>query len=342
MAELHLAQAAKTDDGRGLHAEERAWAGLVRTHSLRLLGYIDHLRGNYQPALDHYRHCRQAYRNVENPRYESHTLLLSAETQRCLGDYARAKADYEQALDLVRGTGNLDMEHLLLNNLGDVMTHLGCYDQAESCLGEALALARRTCNQAAEARVFEGLSRVARHRGDQYLAETYARQALSQSNTSDRGWCLTTLANSLEAQGRLSEAAATFAESIRWWGAHAETNAIVEALAGLSRVALARGALPDAVTHAEAIYHRLGSALTIMEPLRAYLACWQAFQAADDPRAEEVLWRASRLLAEQAARIDDPLLRRSFLEQVAAHREIMAAGALPVAASQFYSISHNG
>jgi tetratricopeptide (TPR) repeat protein len=158
---------------------------------------------------------------------------------------------------------------------------------------------------------------------------------LRQPESGARGWCLTMLGNVLEAQGRLSEAAETFAESLRWWGAHAQTNPIAESLAGLSRVALARGALPDALTYAEEIYQRLDGTHTLLEPLRVYLACWQAFQAADDPRAEEVLQRASGLLAEQAARIHDPWLRRSFLERVAAHREIVTAGALPIAAAQF-------
>jgi tetratricopeptide (TPR) repeat protein len=327
-AELHLTQAAQLAEGWGANTSERAWVELVRTHSQRLLGYIEHLRGNYLPAIARYRRCRQAYHDMRNPRYESHTLLLSAETQRCLGDYASAKADYERALDLIRGTGNLDMEQVLLNNLGDVLTHLGCYNQAEGCLGAALALTKRTCNRSAEACVLEGLSRVTRHRGEPYLAETYARQALSQPNTSDCGWCLTALANALEAQGRLSEAAEIFTESVRWWGVQAETAPSIEALAGLSRVALARGALPDAVAHADVIYHHLGSALRVMEPLRVYMACWQAFQATDDPRAAEVLERATGLLAELGRRIHDPWLRRSFLEQVAAHREIVTAEGL--------------
>jgi hypothetical protein len=39
------------------------------------------------------------------------------------------------------------------------------------------------------------------------------------------------------------------------------------------------------------------------------------------------------LLTEQAARIHDPMLRRSFLEQVAAHCEIIATEALSIAAA---------
>lgn len=214
-AELHLSDAAAMAAVLSDDPDDLTRARLIWSHSMRLLGYIDHLRGNYPAALARYRVSRQAYRDLENPRYESHALLLSAETQRCVGDYASAKAGYEQALDLVRGTGNLDLEHLLFNNLGDVMIHLGRYDQAEACLGEALALARRTCNHVAEARACEGLSRAALHRGDHDLAETYARRALNGADQNDRGWYLTTLAKTLEAQGRLGEAAETYAEAAR-------------------------------------------------------------------------------------------------------------------------------
>jgi len=62
-----------------------------------------------------------------------------------------------------------------------------------------------------------------------------------------------------------------------------------------------------------------------IEPLRVYLTCYRVLRANEDPRAGEVLSAAHRLLQERAARIDDEQLRRSFLENVAAHREIIEA-----------------
>jgi hypothetical protein len=58
-------------------------------------------------------------------------------------------------------------------------------------------------------------------------------------------------------------------------------------------------------------------------PLAAYLACYDVLQAVDDPRAQEILNTAHGLLQDQAAKIEDAALRRSFLENVAAHREIV-------------------
>jgi hypothetical protein len=61
------------------------------------------------------------------------------------------------------------------------------------------------------------------------------------------------------------------------------------------------------------------------EPLRVYLTCYCVLRANGDPRAEETLAAAYCLLQERAANIDDEGLRRSYLENVAAHREIVAA-----------------
>jgi hypothetical protein len=56
-----------------------------------------------------------------------------------------------------------------------------------------------------------------------------------------------------------------------------------------------------------------------------YLTCCQVLEANGDPRAREILGTAYRLLQERAAKIHDQDLRRSFLENVTAHREIIQA-----------------
>ena len=52
-------------------------------------------------------------------------------------------------------------------------------------------------------------------------------------------------------------------------------------------------------------------------------AAVRVLQASGDPRAGEVLANAHTMLQERAARIDDEELRRSYLENVPYHREIM-------------------
>jgi hypothetical protein len=106
---------------------------------------------------------------------------------------------------------------------------------------------------------------------------------------------------------------------------------VSEAIAGLAAVALARGDLTQALAHAEAILAYLAhGSLTpenTEEPLRVELICYEVLRAANDPRAHTVLERAHARLQEQAAKITDLMMRRSFLENVPYHREIAAAWA---------------
>ena len=56
-----------------------------------------------------------------------------------------------------------------------------------------------------------------------------------------------------------------------------------------------------------------------------YLTCYHVLRANQDARAEVVLREAHDLLQESAAKIGDEEMRRSFLENVAAHHEIVLA-----------------
>jgi len=60
------------------------------------------------------------------------------------------------------------------------------------------------------------------------------------------------------------------------------------------------------------------------EPARIYLTCYHVLRASQDPRAQDILDTAHGRLQEQASTISDEQVRRSFLENVAAHREIVA------------------
>ena len=101
-------------------------------------------------------------------------------------------------------------------------------------------------------------------------------------------------------------------------------------MAGLARLCLAQGDLAQAQAHVEEILsyleHRtLGNVHTLGEPMRVYLTCYRVLRANGDSRAQDILEAAHSLLQEGAARIGDEGERRSFLENVAAHREIVGA-----------------
>ena len=102
------------------------------------------------------------------------------------------------------------------------------------------------------------------------------------------------------------------------------------AQAGLAHVALATGAIDEAIAHVEdilAYFAQGGSADGTEEPLRVYLTCFQVLAAAHDPRAGALLATAHAMLEERAAKIHDPNAQRMFRENIPHHREIAAAWA---------------
>jgi DNA-binding IclR family transcriptional regulator len=110
----------------------------------------------------------------------------------------------------------------------------------------------------------------------------------------------------------------------------------MESLAGLVRVALAGNDLSRARAYADEILEHLktGSLGGTKDPFLVYLSCYRALRAVDDARAERILVDAYSQLQAQAARITDDHLRRGFLDNVDAHREIIAAYVAGQALSQ--------
>ena len=72
----------------------------------------------------------------------------------------------------------------------------------------------------------------------------------------------------------------------------------------------------------------LGSIESAVEPVWVYLTGYRVLRAHADPRADEVLEKGRRLLQETAFKIDDEALRRSYLENVPANREMAALWAV--------------
>lgn len=142
-----------------------------------------------------------------------------------------------------------------------------------------------------------------------------------------QAYSLTSMGHALAGLGRPSEAMDAYREAVtlrRQLGEHHLANA---PLAGLARVCLAQGDLDQAQAYVEEIlsYLKTGTLHGPTEPFRVYLTCYRVLCAQGYPRADAVLQTAYHLLREWAANISDEDERRSFLENVAANREIVTA-----------------
>jgi len=142
-----------------------------------------------------------------------------------------------------------------------------------------------------------------------------------------QGYAWTIVGDALTSLGRLADAEAAFRRALILRRELGQPNLAMESLAGLVRVALARDDLSEACAYADEILAHIqtGSLGGTKDPLLIYLSCYRALEAVHDARAERILADAYRQVQEQAARIGDDRLRRGYLENVDAHREITAA-----------------
>jgi hypothetical protein len=111
-----------------------------------------------------------------------------------------------------------------------------------------------------------------------------------------------------------------------------------ETLTGLAHVHFIQGQLEEAQSHIEKTisYLETDNALSEIElPFDVLLTCYKVLAANQDERAPNILDRAYQLLQAPAHNnISDKDLRRSFLENIKAHQEIVQ---LKRAASQSIS-----
>jgi tetratricopeptide (TPR) repeat protein len=253
------------------------------------------------------------------------------------GDYARARTFFERSLAICREVGDPKGEIFAYCYLGTVARSLGDYDAARRLFDEALAMCHVTNYPRGESFGLVAQSLLLHQAGNQQSARECAQKALQITQKlgyrSGQATALLSLGNAQVGLGLLDEAAKYYQDALAIFTESSERHQAMEPLAGLARVSLEQGDLSRAQVRVEEILNYL-QAHTLPgggEPLRVYLTCYRVLSARHDPRARDVLGRAYALLLEQAGKIENAEERTSFLENVDAHREIVAAYGTDVA-----------
>jgi len=303
----------------------------LETDSLRSLGVIAALQSDYATGMTISDQALQIDREIGNRQGEATALGNLGLASSRLGDYARAKAFQEQALQIHREIGYRMGQGLVLDNLGILFSRQGDYATARDYYDQARGIYRDIGERGRESEELCNLALLLHHMGDDKTAQAYSQEALkiAQEIGSRRwqGFALTNLGHALTGQGYFAEAADAYrqAQDIRnEWG---EEHLAIESLAGLARVFMAQEDLGQAHSTIVEILSFLetDSLDGTDDPFRIYLTCYYVLHAYRDTRAGEILNTAYHQLQERAAKISDQEIRRSFLENVATHREIILA-----------------
>jgi adenylate cyclase len=246
------------------------------------------------------------------------------------GVFSYAQECFERSLSLARKIGGRRGEMYAYYGLGWVCELVGDYAEMQRYHEQALPIARAVLDRSAESSTLASLSEVARCRGDLVGGRAYAEQALHLAREIGAAHAV---AGALIALGRIHEdlgepatAQDSYKQALRLFREHGEPHYAMEVLAGQARTALSQGQSRQAQAHVAEILAYLDGGGTLSNygmPFAVYATCCQVLEAAGDPRAREILDTAHTLLMEQADGIPDKAMRRSFLENVPWHREIV-------------------
>ncbi len=277
-------------------------------------------------------YCQQAlriYQEIGERRRESVLLDHLGVISTGLGDYAKSLAYLGQALDLSRMVGDRQSESSVINNLGVVFDNLGDYAKARVYLEQSLRITDETGDLRSKCEVLFNLGLIAHHLDEDQAACEYCLQALRIAQELGtpliQGYALTYLGHALVGQERPAEAVEAYQQALSAWREVGQPYLDIETLAGLARVSMAQRELDQAAARVQEILGGLdaNNLANTSESILIYLTCYRVLHATQDPRAQDILATAYHLLQERAAKISDEALQRSFLENVAAHREIV-------------------
>jgi tetratricopeptide (TPR) repeat protein len=320
--------AGKQDLEQSLAMARQAQLPILVADSLYFLGTIYQHQGRRTESKQYFEQALAYYHQQGHQPDEEELqnwLLTFAANQ----DYAQGKAYFEQRLNVARQRANPVNQARLLHLLARLCLKLGEYGQARLYEEESLEIAESLERPWLLIPRLNGLSAIACSLNEAGAARQYGFQALEAAkalkNPVLEGLVLVTLGQVLSAQGELAEAARFYKQALALRQAQGKPEAVVEALGGLAGVALARRRLSQARTYVEEVltYLEAFKLELIDEPFTLCLACYHVLRAGQDPRAELLLDQAHTLLQTRAARISEATLRRSFLENVPANREII-------------------
>jgi class 3 adenylate cyclase/predicted ATPase len=318
-AQRALALAPEGDSRRRAHALHRAFVALNR------LGWHSQAQDTAQQAL------AQA-RQGGHLQFEANTLNEMGLSAFGRGELRAAAAHLNDALALHRRTGHLGNVGGTLSNLAFIAMAVGDYDTARQQFEVAREQSARVGQQQNVGIVEINLGIVHLHLGQAEPARAHALHALGLLRASGDRWAeaaaLRVAGQAEEALGLAEQARTRYEASRDLFDELQLGHLALEALAALAEEALARGAVAEALGHAQAMLARQAAGAGLAgtdEPLRIPLAIWRALQAAGDPRAPQALADAQRELLSRAAQLADATQREQFLQRVPHHRQIMAA-----------------
>jgi tetratricopeptide (TPR) repeat protein len=245
-------------------------------------------------------------------------------------DYDAAGDAFARTMEIAREIDDLEGEASSHQGCGYIALRTGRFDEAEARLSESRRLFVEEGDQQGESQVLEQLAEVAEATGDAATARSLAEQAMSTATTAslptETAAALGRLGHLSSQEGRFEEAEQAYRRALELHDELGSGGRAVEAGAGRAAALNALGRVEEARRLVEDVvgYFRLHGADGIDDPAEALLACRQVLEAQGDAAtAADLVALAREHIEETASRLGDPEVRRSYRENVAAHRDLL-------------------
>jgi tetratricopeptide (TPR) repeat protein len=313
-----------------IETARRAGDQPIEAKALALMS-ISHVRlGQHQAAREAAEAAVTTALQTGQPEKLARVFNNAAVTFIELGDPWKAIGYFEQAIAQYEALGEIRALANSLGNLGYEYILLGTPEQALNPLERSLKIhkdagARR---EAAYNALNLGLARIRMGQaGDALVLLQQAGSELGTVGDEFGHACgLSYQALVHEARGQMEEAAACFQQAMEKHKSIGVEAYAFDAQAGLARVSLAAGRLGQAEHHAGLVWDFLEArhAAGMEFPIWAYLTCASVFQALGAIDHGRTAFESGyQELMDRAEKIGDPAWRKSFLENVPEHRQLI-------------------
>ncbi len=293
------------------------------------LGVIYTEIGDFAQAKRYHQRSLQIKKELGDINGESMSLSNLGIIALGRGYYLEAKDYFEKSRRLRSQLGNRKGEGFMDMNIGRVHSCLGRHDKAKYLLDKSLQIARDMNSPFYEAQAL-AISGIIRNQAMEYKeASEYYRQTLALAKKyqyrSLIGHANHWAGQALLGLGNIDDAHKIFQKTLKLRDELGEINLIVESQAGLAAALLAKKDLTGALALTEEILLHLQekNLAGTDDPFQIRLVCAQVLSESADPRAKAFIQASYDLLNGWAMLIKDSDLRKSFLENVPAHANLM-------------------
>lgn len=313
---------------QALHLSQESGDRDRTAHVLINLGLLMRDMGKYTASRNFYEQSIEICRQTGAEDIEANALLGIGDIHKDQSEFPAAATYYADALRIFARIGDRRLEHLALKDLGNTALELGNYIQARTCYESALFCFRQIGDRQSESSTLNRLSLLYYQLNDAEAARTNGEASLSIAQEIGDKWLtsssLAKLGHSLARLEQWDKAADCYRQAVSLWREQGRPDLALESVAGLARIALARGDLRQAQAYAEELINEFEDDTFPNDGMaEEFLTCYRALQANADSRAAHVLSTIYHQLQTTAAKIDDEEMRRIFLENVPTNREVV-------------------